>query len=161
MEIAPFSKYAVVANNERIRISATNGIRTAILIFKQVETRTQIKSVCEFVENLLQKWPNHHLEFEKFITKTRKINRAVRIDYETLFNYIFLFNRRIAHFKLKLLKFTSKQYRSSTVTYRISLERPCSKSITATYAIFDREHAGVDLKDIYKIRRVKDILALF
>ncbi len=27
--------------------------------------------------------------------------------------------------------------------YRISIERPCSKSITTTYIIFNREHAGV------------------
>jgi hypothetical protein len=27
--------------------------------------------------------------------------------------------------------------------YRISFEQPCSKSITATYTIFNREHAGV------------------
>ncbi len=39
---------------------------------------------------------------------TRKINHAIRIDYETLSNYSFLFNRRtVVHFKLKLLKFNS------------------------------------------------------
>ncbi len=44
--------------------------------------------------------------------------------------------------------------------YRISFERPCSKSITATYTIFNREHTVVDLKDIQKFRYVKDILTL-
>ncbi len=67
----------------------------------------------------------------------------VRIDYETLSNYSFLFNRRTVHFKLKLLKFTSNKYRSLSVMYRISFERPRSKSVTATYTIFSREHAGV------------------
>ncbi len=44
--------------------------------------------------------------------------------------------------------------------YRISFERPCSKCIAATYTIFDREHTGVDLKDIKKFRYIKDILTL-
>ncbi len=44
--------------------------------------------------------------------------------------------------------------------YRISFERPCSKSVTATYTIFNTEHTGVDLKDIQKFRYVKDILTL-
>jgi hypothetical protein len=79
----------------------------------------------------------HDINFRK-----RKINHAVRIDYETLSNYSFLFNRRTVHFKLKLLKFTCNKYRSLRVTYRpspmyrISFERPCSKSIIATYTIF-------------------------
>jgi hypothetical protein len=79
----------------------------------------------------------HDINFRK-----RKINHAVRIDYETLSNYSFLFNRRTVHFKLKLLKFTCNKYRSLTITYRpspmyrISFERPCSKSITTTYTIF-------------------------
>ncbi len=34
-------------------------------------------------------------------------------------------------------------YRPLTVMYRISFERLCRKSITATYTIFNREHAGV------------------
>ncbi len=69
-------------------------------------------------------------------TQTRKINHAIRMDYETLSNYSFLFNPRTVHVKLKLLKFTSNQYRPLTAMYRISLERPCSKSITSTYTIF-------------------------
>ncbi len=79
----------------------------------------------------------------KILNITRKINHAVRIDYETLSNYSFLFNRHTVHFKLKLLKFTSNKYRPLTVMYRISFERPCRKSITTTYTIFNREHAGV------------------
>ncbi len=67
---------------------------------------------------------------------TRKINHAVHIDYETLSNYSFLFNWRIVHFKLKLIKFPSNKYRSLNVMYRISFERPCRKSITSTYTIF-------------------------
>ncbi len=35
------------------------------------------------------------------------------------------------------------KYRLLTVMYQIYFERPCSKSITATYTIFNREHAGV------------------
>jgi hypothetical protein len=39
------------------------------------------------------------------------------------------------------LKFTSNQYRPFTVMYRISFERHCRKRITATYKIFNKEHA--------------------
>ncbi len=88
-----------------------------------------------------------HVSF-KPKAKTRKINHAVRIDYETLSSYSFLLNRHTVHFKLKLLKFTSNQYHPLTVMDRTSFERPCSKSITATYTIFNRECTGVDLKDI-------------
>ncbi len=37
---------------------------------------------------------------------------------------------------LTLLKFTLNKSRPLTIMYRISLERPCSKSITSTYTIF-------------------------
>ncbi len=38
------------------------------------------------------------------LRETRKINHAIRIDYETLFNYSFLFNRRTVHFLKKITK---------------------------------------------------------
>jgi hypothetical protein len=44
--------------------------------------------------------------------------------------------------------------------YRICFEWPCSKCIIATYTIFNREHTGVDLKDIKKFCYVTDILTL-
>ncbi len=42
---------------------------------------------------------------------------------------------------LTLLKFTSNQYRSWTTMYRISFERPCIKTITATYMILNMKYA--------------------
>ncbi len=35
------------------------------------------------------------------------------------------------------------KYRPLTVMYHIYFERPCRKSVTATYNVFNREHAGV------------------
>ncbi len=45
-----------------------------------------------------------------------------------------------------------KKYRPLTVMYRISFERPCRKSITATYTIFNREHAGVAHVNVCEFR---------
>ncbi len=36
--------------------------------------------------------------------------------------------------------------------YRICFERPCSKSMTATYSIFNREHAGVTHVNMWEFR---------
>jgi hypothetical protein len=36
--------------------------------------------------------------------------------------------------------------------YRISFERPCRKIITATYTIFNREHAGVTHANMCEFR---------
>ncbi len=42
--------------------------------------------------------------------------------------------------------------RPLTVMYRISIERPCRKSITATYTIFNREHAGMTHVNVCEFR---------
>jgi hypothetical protein len=44
------------------------------------------------------------------------------------------------------------KYRSLTVMYRIFFHRPCRQRITATYAIFDREHAGVTHANMCEFR---------
>jgi hypothetical protein len=64
---------------------------------------------------------------------------------------------------LTVLKFTLNKYRPMTIMYHFLnffFVRPCRKSITATYTIFNREHTWVDLKDIQKFRYVKDILTI-
>jgi hypothetical protein len=44
---------------------------------------------------------------------------------------------------LTLVKFTFDKFRPLTAMYRISLQRPCRKSITDIYTIFNREHSVV------------------
>jgi hypothetical protein len=41
--------------------------------------------------------------------------------------------------------------------YQISFEQPCSKSMTATYTIFNREHAGVTPVNTWEFRRKQKI----
>jgi hypothetical protein len=53
---------------------------------------------------------------------------------------------------LTVLKFTLNKYRPLTVMYRISFERPCIKSITATCTNFNREHAGVTHVNVCEFR---------
>jgi hypothetical protein len=53
---------------------------------------------------------------------------------------------------LTVPKFTLNKYRPLTVMYRISFERPCIKSITATCTNFNREHAGVTHVNVCEFR---------
>ncbi len=59
---------------------------------------------------------------------------------------------------LTLVKFTFNKYRPLTAMCRISLQRPCRKSITATYTIFNREHALVTSVNIREFRHNRRIL---
>ncbi len=59
---------------------------------------------------------------------------------------------------LPLLKFFSNQYRPLTVMYWISFKWSCSKSITATYTIVNRGHAGVTPVNIGEFRRNRRIV---
>ncbi len=49
---------------------------------------------------------------------------------------------------LTLLKYTSNKYRPLTVLYRNSIERPCRKSISARYTIFNWEQAVMTLVNV-------------
>ncbi len=58
---------------------------------------------------------------------------------------------------LTLLKYTFNKYRPSTVTYRISFEWACRKSITAKYTIFKGVHAGITPVNICEFRHNRRI----
>jgi hypothetical protein len=91
-------------------------------------------------------WKNKkHANFVPLSFQRHKSSKCVSYIRDTVLRVHFptIFFCLIGVLKLKFLEFTYNQYRSLTLIYRISFERPCSISITSTYRSFNREHAGV------------------